>query len=172
MTIMRALKQFFRRRPFLGGLAVAATVCLIGNLLPSAWSLLICGLVVLPLVVLGTFWTSSIFDRPVRGFLERYPLVAQVIGLMFVAVLAASAISRVYRAWANGTAYDNGHVLTFSTDPIAFTLWVGGAVLFLLLMIALFGLLAWSYREERLSNQRVRNRPPLDQAIRQPIDER
>ena len=169
---MRALKQFFRRRPFLGGLAVAATLWLLGYLLPSAWSLLICGVVVLPLVILGSFWTSSIFDRPARGFLERYPLVGRVIGLMLVAVLAASATSIIYRAWAYGTVKDKGHILTFSANPIAFTLWVGGALLFLLLMIALFGLLAWSYREERLNDQRFRNRPAIDQAIRQRIDER
>jgi len=174
---MRALKQFFRRHPVLGGLAVAAALWLLGYLLPAAWSLLICGVVVLPLVVLGSFWTSSILDRwtssildrPVRGFLERYPLVAKTIGLLFAAALAVHAVSIVYRAWAYGTVDDRGHILTFGANPIAFTLWVGGALLFLLGVPAL---LAWAYREERLSDQRFRNRPPIDQAIRQRIDER
>jgi hypothetical protein len=124
-----------------------------------------------PRIVLDPF-PPSIFRRPIRRFFERYPLVAQIIGLMFVAALAASAISLVYRAWATGTVYDKGHVLTFSANPTAFTLWVGGALLFLLLMIALFGLLAWAYRDERLSDQRFRNRPPIDEAIRRRIDER
>jgi hypothetical protein len=98
--------------------------------------------------------------------------VGKVITLGIAAALAASAISIIYRAWSYGTINDKGQLLTFSANPVAFTLWVGGALLFLLLLTAFLGLLVREYREERLGNQRFRNRPPLDQAIRQPVDER
>jgi hypothetical protein len=163
MTIMRALKQFFRRRTFVSGLALAATL----YLLFSGWIVLLC----VPFAILAV-WTSSIFDQPILKSFGRYPLVGKVIGLPLVAALATPAISIIYRAWANGTVYDKGHILTFSADPVAFALSLSGALLFLLYLIALFGLLAWAYREERLSDQRFRNRPPLDQAIRRSIDER
>lgn len=153
---MRALKQFFRCRPFLGGLAVAATLCLIGILLPSAWSLLVGGLAILLLLILASFGIPSIFDRLLRSFFDRYPLVGQVLGLMLAAGLAALAIADVYGAGANGT----------------FTLHVGGSLLFLLLLFAFLSFAAWAYREERLSDQRFRNRPPIDEAIRRSIDER
>jgi hypothetical protein len=130
MTIMRALKQLFRRRPFLGSLAVAVTLCLIGILLPPAWSLLIGGLVVLLMAILVSFWIPSIFDRLLRSFFNRYPLIGKAIGFTLVAALVASAISIIYRAWAYGTVHGRDHVLTFSADPIAFTLWVGGTCSF------------------------------------------
>jgi hypothetical protein len=166
---MRVLGQFFRRRPFLGGLVIAAALYLIG----SGWIITICGLAVWWLVNLAWEWIKyTVFERPLRSLFDRYPAVGEVLCILFVAAIAALAALHVYSAWASGTIYDKGHILTFDSNPIAFTISVGVSLLLLLVGFAFSAFLAWGYREDRLSDQRFRNRPPLDQAIRRSIDER
>ena len=101
----------------------------------------------------------------------------EMLGIAIVAIVLVAAFHQLYRGWAYHVIDEPWSRLrtltaTLPDQPIRFAVSVAlfGAVA--IVMLALLGLLIVGLRSE-LQNFRVREaRPPLDDAVRQPFDER
>jgi hypothetical protein len=102
----------------------------------------------------------------------------EICGIAFFAVLLAFALYQLYGAWAFGLVAVPWRVLrrisvaTLAGDPIAF--WIGVAFWALepIVLIPVIWLLIFGLRSEARSFRIREARPPLDDGIRQPVDQR
>ena len=85
-------------------------------------------------------------------------------------VLFAACVRELYSAWAFGTIGTRTGSVAYEADPTLFT---GIVAFFLVALVAIGALLVgslWGWSIEQRSLQRRAAQPPLDNAMREPLD--